>query len=173
MTVAAGWLTPAQFWGDPWGVDKSDSVGHFLVLSIAGGPDPGLVGPARGRLIAALVVCVILGMGLAARRYAQRGYRGEPKRVSLRLAMDAMREMLFIEKIYEVLLVRPLRTASSWALVAGIEQRLLDRVVVAGGSGLIRRVVWSGLRRIQNGRLQSYVLLGMLSVLGIVSWMVS
>ena len=84
--------------------------------------------------------------------------------------MDAMREMLFIEKIYDVLLVRPLRAASSWALVAGIEQRLLDRVVVAGGSGLGRRLVWSGLRRVQNGRLQSYVLLGMLTVLVIVIW---
>jgi len=172
MTVAAGWLTPAQFWGDPWAVDKSDSVGHFLVLSIAGNPDPGLVGAARGRLIAVLVVCMILGLGLAQRRYARRGYRGEPKRASLRVVMEAMREMLFIEKIYDVLLVRPLRGASSWALVAGVEQRLLDRVVVAGGSGLIRRLVWGGLRRVQNGRLQSYVLLGMLTVLVIVTWMV-
>ena len=56
--------------------------------------------------------------------------------------------------------------------VAGIEQRLLDRVVGAGGSGLVRRLVWSGLRRVQNGRLQSYVLLGMLTVLVIVIWMV-
>ncbi|MEE8166219.1 MAG: proton-conducting transporter membrane subunit, partial [Myxococcota bacterium] len=173
MTVTAGWLTPSQFWGDPWAVDKSDSVGHFLVLSIAGNPDPGLVGAPRGRLIAALAVCVILGLGLAAWRHARHGYRGEPKRAFLRVAMNAMREMLFIEKIYDVLFVRPLRAASSWALVAGIEQRLLDRMVVAGGSGLVRRLVWSGLRRVQSGRLQSYALLGILTVLVVVTWMVS
>ncbi len=118
MTVAAGWLTPSQFWGDPWDVDRSDSVGHFLVLSIAGSADPGLVGAARGRLIAAQAVCLMLGIGLAAWRYARRGYRGEQKRVFLRVAMHAMREMLYIEKIYEVLLVRPLRAVSSWALAA-------------------------------------------------------
>ena len=118
------------------------------------------------------MIFVTLGLGLAAWRYARHGYRGEPKHVSQKVAMDAMREMLYIEKIYDILLVRPLRALSSWALVAGIEQRLLDRVILAGGSGLVRRLVWSVLRRVQNGRLQSYALLGMLTVLIVVIWMV-
>ena len=39
-------------------------------------------------------------------------------------------------------------------------------------SGLVRRLVWSILRRLQNGRLQSYALLGLLTVLVVVTWMV-
>jgi NADH:ubiquinone oxidoreductase subunit 5 (subunit L)/multisubunit Na+/H+ antiporter MnhA subunit len=81
--------------------------------------------------------------------------------------------MFYIDELYHIILVRPLRAVSRWALVAGIEQRLLDRVVVTGGSGLVRRFVWTGLRRIQNGRLQSYALLGLLTVLVVVTWMVS
>lgn len=172
MTVVAGWLTPSQFWGDPWGVAKSDSVGHFLMFSIAGVTDPGLAGSARIQSVLALVGVAAVGIGLATARYARRGYRGEPARAPLRVVIGTMREMFYIEALYRILLVRPLRTLSRWALVGGIEQRLLDRVVVTGGSSLVRRVVWSGLRRIQNGRLQSYALLGLLTVLVVLTWMV-
>jgi NADH-quinone oxidoreductase subunit L len=172
MTAFAGLLTPSQFWGDLWGVQEVDSVGHFLVGTVAGEPDPLLAGAERMRLIGMLMASVTVGIGLSAWRYARRGYRGEPARPSLRFAIGAMREMLFIEQLYHVVLVRPLRALSSRALVGGIEQSLIDRVVVSGGTGLARRMVWSGLRRLQNGRLQSYALLGLLTVLVVVTWMV-
>jgi NADH-quinone oxidoreductase subunit L len=149
-----------------------DSVGHFLVGSIAGDPDPLLAGAARGRLIAALVLSGLAGVGLGAWRYARRGYRGESKNPVIRFSQGVMREMFLIEQLYEVVLIRPLRGISRWALVGLIETRLIDRMLVSGGSGLARRLVWSGLRRLQNGRLQSYALLGLLTVLVIVSWMV-
>jgi len=173
MVVAAGLLTPSQFWGDPWGVAQMDSVGHFLAGSIAGAPDPLLTGAARSRIIAALLFSVLAGVGLATKRYARRGYPAESKQPAIRISQDMMREMLFIEKVYDLVLVRPLRGLSRWALVGVIETRLIDRVVVSGGSGLVRRMVWSGLRRLQNGRLQSYALLGLLTVLVIVTWMVA
>jgi NADH-quinone oxidoreductase subunit L len=173
MTVVAGWLTPSQFWGDPWGVAKSDSVGHFLAFSIAGIPDPGLVGADRARMIAALVAITAAGLALAALRHARLGYRGEPGSAPIRAALGAMREMFYIEELYGIILVRPLRSLSQWALVGGIERGLLDRIVVTGGSGLIRRIVWNVFRRIQNGRLQSYALLSLLTVLVVVTWMVS
>ena len=172
MTVAAGALTPSQFWGDPWGVPEMDSVGHFLSGSIAGAPDPLLGGPLRIRLIAALLASGAIGIGVAARRYARRGYRGEPKEITARAAVLAMREVFFIERLLDAVIVRPLRWVSRWALVGGIETRLIDRIVVSGGSGLVRRLGWSTLRRLQNGRLQSYALLGLLSALVAIVWMV-
>jgi NADH:ubiquinone oxidoreductase subunit 5 (subunit L)/multisubunit Na+/H+ antiporter MnhA subunit len=90
----------------------------------------------------------------------------------IRFSQSLMREMLFMDQLYDAVIVRPLRGLSRWALVGVIETRLIDRVVVSGSSGLARRLVWSGLRRLQNGRLQSYALLGLLTVLVIVSWMV-
>jgi NADH-quinone oxidoreductase subunit L len=172
MVVAVGLLTPSQFWGDPWGVEQMDSVGHFLVGSIAGEPDPLLAGAVRGWLIAALVLSGLVGIGIGARRYARHGYRGESERPAIRFSQNLMREMFLIEQLFGVVLIRPLRGLSQWALVGMIETRLIDRVVISGGSGLARRMVWSGLRRLQNGRLQSYALLGLLTVLVIVSWMV-
>jgi NADH-quinone oxidoreductase subunit L len=173
MTVAAGLLTPSQFWGTPWDVEQMDSIGHFMADSLAGIPDPLLAGGSRIRLIVALVMSILVGGGLAAWRYATRGYQGEPKHPALRFSQGVMREMFYIEQLYDVVLVRPLRGLSRWALVGLIETNLIDRIVVSGGSGLARRLVWSGLRRLQNGRLQSYALLGLLTVLVIVSWMVA
>ena len=174
MVVLAGVLTPSQFWGDlVGGVEQMDSVGHFLSGTIVGDPDPQLSGSARGTLIGALVLSCLLGMGTAAWRYARRGYRGESKQPALRFSQTVMREMFFIEQLYTLVLVRPLRGVSRWALAGVIETRLIDRIVVSGGSGLVRRMVWGGLRRVQNGRLQSYALLGLLTVLVIVSWVVS
>ena len=172
MVVAGGMLTPSQFWGDPWGVSQMDSVGHFLATTIVGPPDPGLTGFARWALVLGLFASGVAGVGLAAVRYARRGYRGESKRPVIRISQNAMREMLFVEQAYQAVLVRPLRGLSRRALVGVIETRLIDRVVVSGGPGLVRRMVWSGLRRLQNGRLQSYALLGLLTVLVIVTWMV-
>ena len=83
-----------------------------------------------------------------------------------------MREMFFIERAYQVLLVRPVRRLSELALARGIENQLIDRLVVSGGSGLVRGAVWGLLRRVQNGRMQSYTLLGLLTVLVVVTWMV-
>lgn len=174
MTAFAGLLTPSQFWGDLIGAPTSqmDSVGHFLATSIPGSPDPEVSGGERGTLIGALVVCLLSGLLVAGLRYARRGYRGESKQAAIRFSVTAMREMFYIEHLYLVAFVRPLRRLSQVALVGGIEDQLIDRVVVSGGSGLVRRVVWSFLRRLQNGRLQSYALLGLLTVLVVVTWMV-
>jgi NADH-quinone oxidoreductase subunit L len=174
MTFAAGLLTPSQFWGDLFGVPTSqmDSIGHFLSTSIPGAPDPELSGIDRGILIGSLILSLLVGVVVAGVLYARRGYRGESKQVVVRFSVTSMREMFYIEQAYGFILVRPLRWLSRVALVGGIENQLIDRVVVSGGSGFVKRMVWSVLRRLQNGRLQSYVLLGLLTVLVIVTWMV-
>jgi NADH-quinone oxidoreductase subunit L len=174
MTCAAGLLTPSQFWGDLLGAPTAqmDSVGHFLAASIPGPPDPELFGAERGTMIGLLVASLLSGLLIAALRYARHGYREESEHAAIRFSMTSMREVFFIEQAYSVILVRPLRRLSQVALVSGIENHLIDRMVVSGGSGLVRRLVWSVLRRLQNGRLQSYALLGLLTALVIVTWMV-
>ena len=74
-----------------------------------------------------------------------------PKRPFVRVSTLWMREMFFFEHAYRVLLVRPVRRLSEFALARGIEGQLIDRLVVSGGSGLLRGAVWGTLRRIQNG----------------------
>ena len=161
LTFSAGLLTPSQFWAEILGIptSKMDSIGHFLATSIPGPPDPGLFGGERAGLIFGMMFCSIAGVVIAGLRYARRGYPGESNQRVIRVSIESMQEMFYIERAYDLVLVRPLRWLSQVALVGGIENQLIDRVVVSGSSGLVRRGVWSVIRRVQNGRLQSYALL--------------
>ncbi len=175
LLFMVGPLSPSQFWAELFGAPTSeaDSIGHFLAPFLPGTPDPGIEGLTRWRSILGLLACIVLGLGVASARYATRGYRGEPKRAASRLAITSLREMLFLERAYTIALVRPIRRLSRVALEGAIENRLIDRVVVSGGSGLVRRFVWTIVRRLQNGLLQSYALLALLAMLVVVSWMVA
>ncbi|MCA9504190.1 MAG: hypothetical protein H6748_17640 [Spirochaetaceae bacterium] len=173
MSLAAGLLTPSQFWGDLWGIPATDSIGHFLSPSLAGAPDPELAGAPRVRLVAGLIASIGAGLGLAAWRHARRGYRGEPENAAARAGLLALREGLFVERLLVGIFVQPVRGLARWALVGGVETRLIDRGLVLGGTGLVQRLIRSVLRRVQNGRLQSYVLLGLLTLLVVVSFLVA
>ena len=174
LAFSGGFLSPAQFWQQfmPVPIEQMDTVGYFLTRVVPGAPDPELVGSERGWLAALVALVVVLGAAIATARYARRGYRGESKHRALGMAALWMREMFFFERAYQVLLVRPVRRLSELALARGIENQLIDRLVVSGGSGVLRGAVWGVLRRIQNGRMQSYTLLGLLTVVVVVTWMV-
>ncbi len=174
LAFSGGFLSPAQFWQEVTAapIDQMDTVGYFLTRVVPGAPDPELVGSERGWLAGLVGLVVILGFALSATRYARRGYRGESKHGVVRVATQWMREMFFFERAYQTILVRPVRRLSELALARGIESQLIDRMVVSGGPGLLRGAVWGVLRRIQNGRMQSYTLLGLLTVLVVVTWMV-
>ena len=126
----------------------------------------------EARLIGLMSISVLIGILASGSRYARRGYRGGPKHPVLRGTIEATREMLYIERGYDLLLVRPLRWLSQFALVRGIETQLIDRVVV---SEVLDSVVRSfGIFFVDSRMdvLQSYTLLGLLTVLVVVSWMV-
>ncbi len=171
MTISVGILSPSQFWGSLFGVAQMDTIGGFLSHTIAGAADPVLEGALRWQSIGACVVCMFLGVGWAAYRHARHGHRGAFKRPALEMATEALRSAFFLEQAFSRLVVRPLRAFSRGLLAGAVEARLLDRVVVSGGAGLARRMVWSGLRRLQNGRVQSYAMLGVIALLLSIAWL--
>jgi NADH-quinone oxidoreductase subunit L len=173
MAVLGGLLTPAQFWAELLDAptQRMDSVGHFLTAVIPGAPDPELGGGERGRLLAALLAALSIGAFAAAGRYARQGVQGEPQHPLAVKTAGLFRETFHLEVVIARLFLQPLRGLSRVALERGIEGQLIDRLVVSGSVGLVRRTIWVVLRRIQNGRLQSYMLLGLLTVVVVVSWM--
>ncbi len=174
MAVLAGILTPSQFWAELLDAptEQMDSIGFFLATSIPGAPDPELVGVERGTLIGLLLLSTFTGIVVAGWRHARRGVSGEPTQPVLRGVVETFRETFYVESFVSQALVRPLRWLSQVGLERGIENQLIDRFVVTGGAGLVRRTVWSVFRRVQNGRLQSYTLIGLLTVVVVVTWMV-
>jgi NADH:ubiquinone oxidoreductase subunit 5 (subunit L)/multisubunit Na+/H+ antiporter MnhA subunit len=171
MTISVGMLSPAQFWGDLLGIAPMDTIGSFLSTTLAGPADPPIEGGLRWQLVAGCVVGTLAGIALALRRHLRDGLRAEPERPALALGLRTLRETFFLEQGIDRLVVRPLRGFSRSLLANVVEARLLDRAVVAGSAGIVRRAVWSGLRRLQNGRIQSYAMLGMIALLLSVLWL--
>ncbi len=171
LSICVGMLSPSQFWGSLLGIEPMDTVGSFLSGTLAGPPDPGIEGVLRWQTIGSVVLCTLAGMGWAFHRHARHGHRGAFRIAGLERATEALREGLFLEQVFDRVLVRPLRGFSSLLLAGVFEARLLDRVVVSGGAGLARRMVWSGLRRLQNGRVQSYAMLGLIALLLSIVWL--
>ncbi len=171
MSISVGMLSPSQFWGSLLGIEKMDTIGGFLSGTLAGSADPGLAGALRWQTIGALVLCLGAGIGWAVRRHARHGHRGAFRVAALERATDVLREGLYLEQVFDRLLVRPLRGFSRLLLDGVVEGRLLDRVVVAGSAGLARRMVWTGLRQLQNGRVQSYAMLGVIALLLSIAWL--
>lgn len=175
LSISVGMLSPAQFWGDLLGIERIDTVGGFLARTLSGPADPPLDGALRWRTIAACFVSTTAGLAFAARRYFRGGVRsaapGRAPRPILDAATGWLRETLYLERGIDRLLVRPLRGFSRLLLAGVVEARLLDRGVVSGSAGIARRMVWSGLRRLQNGRVQSYAMLGVIALLLSVAWL--
>lgn len=171
MSISVGMLSPSQFWGALLGIEQMDTIGGFLSGTLAGPPDPELDGALRWQSIGASVLCIVAGIGWAGHRHARHGHRGEFKRRAVENATEVLREGLFLEEVFDRLLVRPLRGFSRLLLAGTVEARLLDRVAVSGGAGLARRMVWSGLRRLQNGRVQSYAVLAVVALLLSIAWL--
>lgn len=171
LSICVGMLSPSQFWGSLLGIEPMDTVGSFLSGTLAGPADPGIDGRLRWQTIGAVVLCTFAGMGWAFHRHARQGHRGAFRLAGLEHATEALREGFYLEQAFDRIVVRPLRGFSSLLLAGVFEARLLDRVVVSGGAGLARRMVWSGLRRLQNGRVQSYVMLGAIALLLSLVWL--
>ena len=171
MAISVGMLSPSQFWGALFGIQQMDTIGAFLSQTLAGAPDPMLDGALRWQSIGVCVGCAFAGIGWALFRFGRKGYRGEFEQPALGSATELLREALFVEQAIDRVLVRPLRGFSRLLLAGVVEARILDRVVVSGGAGVARRMVWSGLRRLQNGRVQSYAMLGVIALLLSVVWL--
>ncbi len=171
MAISVGMLSPSQFWGALFGIQQMDTIGAFLSQTLAGASDPMLDGALRWQSIGVCVGCAFAGIGWAVFRFGRKGYRGESEQPALGSATELLREALFIEQAIDRVLVRPLRGFSRLLLAGVFEARILDRVVVSGSAGVARRMVWSGLRRLQNGRVQSYAMLGVIALLLSVVWL--
>jgi len=77
----------------------------------------------------------------------------------------------WIDEIYGVLLVRPLVAISDRLLYRGIDAGLIDGVLVNGVARSIRALATNGLRYLQSGLVQAYMLLMLVGAIVIVALM--
>ena len=162
-----------QAWGDLGWVDieESNSFANFLAPVLAGFDREALARETEYRLTLRAVLAAITGTGLAWWLYLQRPTWPERIRSSFRRLHHVLVAKFWVDEIYRVLLVRPLVAISDRLLYRGIEVGLIDGLLVNGVARSVRALAASGLRYLQSGLVQAYMLLILVGAVAIVALM--
>jgi NADH-quinone oxidoreductase subunit L len=110
-----------------------------------------------------------LGLGAAYHCYVQRP--DLPGRVAARLsAVYALsREKYYLDEVYDAAIVRPLVKLSDAVLYRSVDAGLIDGVAVNGTARAVRAIAANGLKYVQSGLAQAYVvtmIIGAVAILG-------
>ena len=76
-----------------------------------------------------------------------------------------------VDEIYDALIVRPLVRVSDRVLFGFVDVRIIDRTGVDGTAGFVRGVADRGLKYLQTGFAQSYVLVMLVGCVALVAYL--
>jgi NADH-quinone oxidoreductase subunit L len=171
LSIVGGFIGLPQFWGDMLGVVESDSLGHFLNQSVSAAPLHEIEAATEAWLVLVAIGSSLLGIGLAYFLYVVQPERPAKLAEQLgglyRLVLDKYR----IDELYDAIIVRPLVLVSERILFRGIDAGLIDGVAVNGGARAVWGLASHGLKYLQSGLAQGYLLLMVVGALAIVKYM--
>jgi NADH-quinone oxidoreductase subunit L len=174
LAALGGFLGPSAALNPVPGVDPehSNSLANFLAPVLHGAHHE--VSFATERWLAVLSVAVAgAGVLLAAWLYLWRP--GLPAELRARLGPlhRLVANKLYVDEIYDALLVRPLVAVSELVLYRGIDAGLIDGAFVNGSARLVRALASDVLRRFQSGFAQAYLLVMLVGALAIAGFLVT
>jgi len=157
LTVVGGLINLPAFvgghhWLDHW-LEPVLAPANFLI-----GPLEPPHGSTELLLVAAAVAIAVTGLGLGfahtLRRPVPRPAEAPPERGLGRLLAGKY----FVDELYDRIAVRPLMWLSRTVLWRGLDQFLVDRMIVGGTARVAQGLGWLG-SRLQNGQVALYVTL--------------
>ncbi len=161
-----------QFWGDLVQLPESDSLGRFRA-SVVAVREAHEIDPARiWQLVGLAGVGAILGIGLAYVLYVSRPQLAEriaPAFAWLRVALE---RKLWIDEVYDALIVRPLVALADRVLYRGIDVGLIDRRLVEGSANSVWGFAQSGLKYVQSGLAQAYLLMVVAGTVAVLAYLI-
>ncbi len=160
-----------QIWGDVFGIPDSNSLANFMAPALAAG-EPHVLGHGTEYAMAAAAAGTALaGTALAWHLYVRRPEL--PSRVAAavptfyRLLLDKY----YVDKLYDVVIVRPMVQVSDKLLFRTIDAQLIDGLGVNGTGRLVRGFAANGLKYLQTGFTQSYVILMLIGTVAIIGYL--
>jgi NADH-quinone oxidoreductase subunit L len=169
--IVAGFVGLPQVWGDFMGVENSNSLHHFLA-PVFPAAEPHHIDHSTEIWMAVRAVAVAAaGTFLAWWLYVHRP--AWPQRIAEK-ASGLYRLLVakyYVDEIYDATIVRPLVAVSDRVLFRGIDAGLIDGVAVNGMAHTVRAFAANGLKYIQSGFAQSYLLLMVVGAIAIVTYL--
>jgi NADH-quinone oxidoreductase subunit L len=161
-----------QFWGDRMQIDGSDSLGHFLA-SVVAVREVHEIDPNRVWQLVGLAVAVsVAGFGVAYVLCISRPQLAEriaPAFAWLRVALE---RKLWVDEVYDTLMVRPLLALSDRVLYRGIDVGLIDRRLVEGSANIVWAFAQRGLKHVQSGLAQAYLLMVVAGTVAVLAYLI-
>jgi NADH-quinone oxidoreductase subunit L len=151
------------------GMQDSHSLDNFLRV-VWPPAEPHAISHETEWLLGAIAIgAALLGLAVAHHCYVRRP--GLPARVAARLSAvyALLREKYYVDEIYDALIVRPLVRLSDAVLYRGVDAGLIDGVAVNGTARAVRAFAAHGLKYVQSGLAQAYVvtmIVGAVAILG-------
>ena len=99
-----------------------------------------------------------------------------PRRTSLRGALGPLHQLLsnkyYVDEIYDALIVHPLVRLSDRVLYRGVDAGAIDGIAVNGSARAVRALAADGLKYLQSGLAQGYLIVMLIGSAAIVGWLV-
>ena len=170
FAIFSGFAGFPDSYGDSIGVPEADSLGHFLEGVMRQDLHEGGLATELG-LAALSVAAAAVGALAAACLYVW--WPGLPERIAGRAGAlyRLVREKYYVDEIYDALLVRPLVAVSDRVLFRGVDAGLIDGLAVNGSARAVRGVASHGLKYLQSGLAQGYLVTIVAGALAIIAWL--
>ncbi len=159
LAVFGGVFGVPQFWGDLVGVEESDSLSHFLEAVVATSEPHVLDAATVGRLVFATTFFSATGLLAAFYLYSVRPELAERLGRMLAIPRRVLERGYWVEEFFDLTLVRPLVWLSDRVLFQRVEVKLIDGGLVEGIGLAVRGLAANGLKYVQSGLAQSYLVM--------------
>jgi NADH-quinone oxidoreductase subunit L len=170
LSAFAGFAGLPQVYGDLIGVSDSNSLANFLA-PVIGHPEHHLDAGAELGLAGLAIAAALLGLALASVLYIQSP--GLPARIAAALAAPyrLLKNKYYVDELYDAGVVRPLVEASDKLLYRGIDATLIDGYAVNGTARGVRALAADGLKYVQSGLAQAYLVAMLVGAALVVGWL--
>lgn len=171
LSVIGGFFGLPDAYGELFGVEKSNSLHHFL-QPVVNAPEHAIDHATEFGLAALTTSVGLAGIALATLLYYWRRDL-VPKLVgAIHPLYVLVRDKYRIDELYDAVIVRPLHGFSRSVLARFVDQGLIDGIGVNGTASLVRASADGALKYLQTGLAQSYIALMVLGGALLVAWLV-
>jgi NADH-quinone oxidoreductase subunit L len=172
LSVLGGIVGMPQFWGNMMQIEGSDSLGNFLASVVTLRPLHEAAPATEWELLGITLAFSGAGFAVALVAYVLRPELGDRARRVLALPARVLARRFYVDEIYDTVVVRPLVFVSDRVLFRGVDAGLIDRGLVEGTARAVRGLTSGGLRYVQSGLTQAYLLLVVAGTVAVLAYLI-
>jgi NADH-quinone oxidoreductase subunit L len=170
FAALAGFAGLPQLYGDWLGIPDSNSLANFL-HPVVGGGEPEIAASAELGLAGLAIGAAGVGALLAAWLYVWSPALPDRIAAGAGALYRLVREKYYVDELYDALFVRPLVAVSERVLFRGVDAGLIDGLAVNGSARAVRGFAAHGLKYLQSGLTQGYLVTMVAGALAVVAWL--